>query len=87
MIDEFAKEMMRTLMQEMHAVKDDGSIDHKTRLLALKEARALIQVLLPKLNSDELKQFNKALLEEFKERAKKYEELEKIIYGGGDEVI
>lgn len=68
MIDDFAKQIMKTLMAEMQAVTSDGLIDHKTRLAALKEARAFIQSLLPRLSEEDRTRFSHSLAQEMKQK-------------------
>ena len=53
MIDEFTKTYMESLMAEMKAVSGDAKPDHKTRVTALKEARAFLKEVLPRLSVQE----------------------------------
>ena len=53
MIDEFTKTYMESLMAEMKAVSADAKPDHKTRVTALKEARAFLKEVLPRLTPQE----------------------------------
>jgi hypothetical protein len=55
-IDDLTKKMAETIIAEMDAMKDtkEGFIpDHKTRLTAIKEARTLLQSLLPRMSTDD----------------------------------
>lgn len=64
MLDDLAMQIARTLVSEMQAVDRDGNIDHKSRLTALKEARAFLQTLLPKLTKEDRETFARSLSSE-----------------------
>ena len=68
MLDEFAVHVMKTLMSEMSAATADGMPDHKTRIQALKEARAFVKDLLPRLNSEDRDKFSKAMSQEMENK-------------------
>ncbi len=59
---------MKTLIGEMDAVTPHGTPDHKTRMAALKEARAFIQSLLPKLSQADRESFSHVLTQEMVEK-------------------
>lgn len=58
MLDDFAKEIMRNLINEMQAVDSEGNIDHKTRMAALKEARSFLIQIIPRLCEEDKKSFS-----------------------------
>jgi len=68
MLYEFAVHVMKTLMSEMSAATADGMPDHKTRIQALKEARAFVKDLLPRLNSEDRDKFSKAMSQEMENK-------------------
>ena len=68
MLDEFAIHVMKTLMSEMSAATPDGMPDHRTRIQALKEARAFVKDLLPRLNSEDRDKFSKAMSQEMENK-------------------
>jgi len=59
---------MRTLMSEMQAVDTAGNIDHKTRMAALKEARAFVQSILPRLTEEDRGTFSHSMASEMKSK-------------------
>lgn len=86
MLDEFARQIMRTLMSEMQAVDAEGNIDHKTRMAALKEARAFVQSILPRLTEEDRGTFSHSMASEMRaklasliEEEKKLRELPDVI--------
>lgn len=64
MLDELGLQIARTLISELQATDVHGNIDHKSRLVALKEARAFIQTLLPKLTREDRERFSTSLTSE-----------------------
>ena len=64
MINELSTAIIKTLMQEMQAVTPEGEIDHKTRMQALKEARAMVLTILPKLSDSDRAAFSEAMSKE-----------------------
>jgi N-methylhydantoinase B/oxoprolinase/acetone carboxylase alpha subunit len=65
MLDEFAKEIMSTLISEMKAVTSDAHPDHKARIAAVKESRSFLLQLLPKLSQEDRQKVLHALSAEF----------------------
>ena len=91
MLDEFAVQIMKTLLNEMSAVTPDGDVDHKTRLAALKEARAFVQSILPRLTQEDKNTFSHAMAQEMKDKLsliivqeKKLTELPDVIPAHGE---
>lgn len=86
MIDDFAKKIINSLMIEMEAIDASGNIDHKTRLYALREARAFITSLLPKLSKEDRETFSHAITGELKKKMDDAQaEEEQIIFNKFDE--
>lgn len=73
MLDDLARCIVRNLVNEMQAVTPDGQVDHKTRLNALKEARAFLKDLLPRLNKGDRDNFSKVLGDELSKKLREIE--------------
>lgn len=70
MIDDFTTQLITTLMSALQAVTEDGAIDHKTRLSALKESRALLNTILPKMAPTDREKFSKQFTDQLSEKIK-----------------
>jgi hypothetical protein len=78
-LDQFARQLIVTLTYELSACTD-GQPDHKARLAALREGRALLTSILPRLSEEERKEFGKALSQELSDRLPKIiEEEERLL--------
>lgn len=77
MLDDLARCIVRNLIGEMQAVTSEGQVDHKTRLNALKEARAFLKDLMPRLNKEDRDNFSKVLGDELSKRIREIEVQEK----------
>lgn len=80
MLDDLARCIVRNLINEMQAVTSDGQVDHKTRLNALRESRAFIKDLLPRLNKEDRDNFSKVLGDELSKKLREIELQEKQLH-------
>lgn len=71
MIDSFTEQLMMTLVGSLQAVTPEGNIDHKTRISALKEARALLSTLLPKLSPKDRETVAKTITDKLSQKMAK----------------